>query len=138
MKIVHFMVIFIQDLYVFLMAGIGISVLNFTYNDGKNRLYTILGILLGFLFYRIIFEKPMRWGLEGLFFCINVFFSCLFLIFIRPFSKIIKFFNKKLIEIRKKIFKCLAKRKKRVYNLYGKKYYIQESVWGFLEIEKEK
>lgn len=138
LKKVHFVVIFFQDLLFFLIAGIGISVLNFTYNDGKNRLYTILGILLGFIFYRIIFEKLMRWGLEGLFFCINVFFSYLLLIFVRPFSKITKFFYKKMIEFQKKILKCLAKRKKRVYNLYVKRYYSQESDFGFLDAEKEK
>lgn len=124
--------VFFQDIAFFLVSGSGIVVLNFTYNDGKNRIYTVLGLGVGFLLYRALLRRGARASLEAFVSVILVSLSFFLYITFAPFGKITKFFYSFFNKIRKNILKSIAKRKKRVYNLYVRKYYIHEASLGFL------
>ncbi len=110
------------DLLFFVTVAVGIVVINYTFNDGKMRIYTIFGIFFGYFIYRISVRKLVLFLLNRtVFFLRRVFFTVFSVIFL-PFRKICSFLYKKSYKIRKKIKKGLEKKREQVYNIYVKKY----------------
>ncbi len=123
----------IQDVVWFAGAGAGTVILNYTFNDGKIRIYTFLGMLFGILIYRLIIGIWSKWLLERLIFFLRAFFAMVFAILFAPFLKIFVFFRRKVNKLLKIFRKALEKKRKKVYNMYGMNYYLQGARTGFLD-----
>ena len=125
--------LFFQDFLVFAVAGIGIVVLNYTFNDGKNRIFTLVGCVIGALLCRIsvgfLFRK-LSWKLVYLLRC---FMTLAFYIIFYPIGKIFHFLCGKLKKFSKNIVKSIANRKKKEYNIYVAKFFMQKADEGFLQ-----
>ena len=125
-------VVFFQDLLLISFAGIGVVVLNYTYNDGRNRLFTLIGIGCGYLLCRIFAGVFFKKWISLIVFSIEKYISILFYIIFHPFFKILKALCKKMKKIEKNISKSIANKKKKEYNLYVKKYILKKAEYGFL------
>lgn len=137
-KIVLSLFLGFQDFSVLITAGVGITVLNYTFNDGKIRIYSILGVLLGAFLYHVSVKKSVDFLGEALLWGVRCVFSVTFFLIFAPISKILTIFYAFFIKILEKIKKTLVKRAKKVYNLYGIKALFQKADHGFLEeIHKE-
>ena len=124
--------VFLTDLFTVLFAGVGLISLNYGYNDGKFRFFTIIGVLIGFLLYYFTLGKLTVGVLAPIAFFIKYAFFALFAILCLPF----RFFAKIVIKnVRKIYFLCenaLEKRRKKEYNIYEKVSLLELSKNGFL------
>lgn len=131
-KRIRSVLLFLQDVLLFVIMGIGIVVLNYTFNDGKNRFFTLLGVLIGFLLCRISIGLILKKVLQRFVYWLEGFFSIFLYIIFHPFCKILNFLCKKTNKIIKKIRKSIANKKKKEYNLYVRRYFLQKAESGFL------
>ena len=125
-------VIFIQDVILFCVASLGIVILNYTFNDGQLRFYTIFVLLLGFLVYYFTIGKLVIFLSEWIVFFIRAIFSIFFCLLSRPFVLIFVFFGKNFKKVGLNIKKALANRRKKVYNITKVKKCFQNADQGFL------
>ena len=133
-RVIRTVVFWIEDLCFWGAIAIGIVVINYTFNDGKNRVFTFLGILVGFLIYRVLLKKLVRCLLQRIVFLWDLLFSWIFYMFFHPVSKFSSFLCEKVKKITKKIHKSIAKKKEKVYNLYVRNCYFQKADEGFLNL----
>ena len=129
-------VLFLQDVFLLATTGVGIVVLNYTFNDGKNRLITLVGTAVGFFLCRASVGRIIGKLLERGLFWIECSFSVLFYIIFHPICKILNFLCEKMNKIRKNMWKSIANKKKKEYNLYVKRYFLQKAENGFLNQKK--
>ena len=124
--------IFFTDLASILAASVGLVVLNYGYNDGRFRFFTVIGALLGFLLYYFTLGKLTVGVLAPITFFIKYAFFSLFAILWSPF----RFFAKIVIKnVRKTYFLCqiaIEKRRKKEYNIYEKVLLLELSKNGFI------
>ena len=63
-KALRYAVVFLGDFFCFVVAGIGVIILNYSYNSGEFRYFTALGAILGFLLYYFSVGKLTIFFLE--------------------------------------------------------------------------
>ncbi len=131
-KVVLPIVMAIQDICLFLFSAIGIVVLNYYYNDGQFRYYTVLVVLFGFLIYYFTLGKLLILISEYLVFVLRSTFVVLCWLFCRPFYLLVGFFWKKSKNIYAKVEKTIAKKQKMVYNIDKNKQVFKNAAVGFL------
>ncbi len=110
----------IGDSATIVSAGIGITILNYGYNNGEFRFFSILGTFLGFVFYFFTVGRMIKVIVVPLSFLIKYFFCSFFVTFGYPLLKIFGFFVK---NIKKLFFLCsftIANIFKKVYNIMVK------------------
>jgi hypothetical protein len=95
-------VAFFGDVFFFLISAGMIVVLNYTYNDGKMRIYTGISLFLGYFIYRKSIGKLVIFGVEHLAFLMKRIFLFVFLLLFYPFRLFYSFFLKKLRKIIRK------------------------------------
>ncbi len=131
-RAVSWVVIFLGDVLCFLLCGIGVVVLNYSYNYGEFRAFTVMGAMIGFLLYRCSLGRLTIMFLEPIAMMLNFVFFAIFDFFVYPFYII----GKKVIEfLQKRLFLCtftLEKKKERVYNIREEVYLLEMSKNGFL------
>ena len=71
-------IIFLQDLLFFIIAGVGVAILNYEFNEGKFRIFTLLAILVGFLLYYFTIGKLVILASELIVFSIKAIFLMIF------------------------------------------------------------
>ena len=103
-KALQAVVIFIGDFATVVFAGIGIVLLNYSYNNGSFRFLTVLGAFLGFLFYQFSFGKLFLKIAEPITFMIKYIFLSFLVILYYPLTKFALFVGKNI----KKIFFCVV------------------------------
>jgi hypothetical protein len=115
-KIIVCVIVTVQDIALFVFGGIGSSMLNYYFNNGRLRIYAPLAVVIGFLLYFFTVGKiVIRFG-EVLSFAIKA--ACL--ITACAIYRPLRILSIKICEICKKarsnFTKTIAKRQKKVYN----------------------
>ena len=124
-------VIFVQDIFLFVVAGGGVAIINYCFNSGRVRIYTPVAVVFGFLVYYFTVGKLVLYFSEALAFFVRATFTVLFAIICYPIRICVVF----LLKIAKKILGCinktLAKRRILMYNKNRKKSVLKEADLGF-------
>ncbi len=113
-------VINIGDFLSVLLAAGGLIVLNYSYNNGRFRFFTVIGLCVGFFFYRITVGKIVMAIAEPIAFICKYCFLSIFIFLSRPITKIVSFVSK---NIKKVIYLCsltIEKKRKKLYNINEK------------------
>ena len=82
---------FFQDVFLFLAAGAGTVILNYYLNDGRFRIYTVLGIAIGFTLYRLTLKRIILPMGEYILFCLLATCGMAFYILSYPFLFFVRF-----------------------------------------------
>lgn len=130
------LLIFFQDIIFFIVTGIGITVLNYEFNEGRFRFYTVLGVFIGFVLYYFTLGKIVMMVSEGIVFFIKAAFLVVFSAILHPFVILGQFFSKKLKKTALFLNITLANIRKKLYNNSRKKNMIEKSSKGFLKMKK--
>lgn len=125
-------VLFFQDIALFCFAGAGTVLLNFYYNNGRFRLYTLVGLLVGFLLYSLTVGKAVMFFSEGILFFLRAGLVISGWLISRPFVAFIGFLGKIAKSFQVKLKRTIANQRKKVYNKNKKKIVLQEATYGFL------
>lgn len=127
-------VIFIGDFLCVLVAALGIIILNYSYNSGEFRMFTLFGVIVGFLLYYHTLGRLVMLVSEPLAILIKYLIFSFFIIFGFPFLKIGQIIVK---NIKKVVFLytiTLEKRYKKLYNVKEEVYLLEMAKKGFLNI----
>ena len=124
--------IFLQDVIFFCIAGGGIVILNYAYNDGQFRFYTVIALFLGFFLYYITVGKLVISLSEWIVFFLRAMFTILVFILKAPFVKLFSLLLREMKKIRSNLQKALANRRKKVYNIGKEKACLNAADRGFL------
>lgn len=130
--------IFFQDIIFFIVASIGIILLNYEFNEGRFRFFVVIAVSIGFLLYYFTLGKVVMTVSEGIVFLIKATFLVVFSIMFRPFVVLGTFLINNLKKITLFSNITIANIQKKLYNKYKKKDMIQRSLNGFLKIKKER
>ena len=109
--------IFVWDAFFVVFVAWGLIKINYSYNNGGIRFFTVLGISLGFLCYYFSLSKIVIFLSEsGVFlfkYVIFSFFSVIFAPFLKIYNNLVKKIKKSLEKFRFR----LEKKSKKVYNV---------------------
>lgn len=109
-------IIFFQDILLFVYLGCGIVVLNYYLNRGQLRLYTVAAAVVGFAVYYFTLGRIVAYAFETVIFFIRAAFKIIFFVLFHPFLVILKKILKSIKKIYKKIKTSLAKKRNIRYN----------------------
>ena len=109
--------VFFCDAFFVIFSVCGIMLLNYFFNDGGLRGFTVLGAVLGFALYYFTLSKILLFLFEGLLFCLRYLIEAFFDLFYRPFLNIYNNFVKNIKKIHEKFRFRLEKNRKKVYNV---------------------
>ena len=122
---------FCGDFFTVLSACLGLLVLNYGYNEGRFRFFTVLGTICGFLLYYSTVGRLVVGLLSPIAFFVKYTILSFFAILCYPF----KFFAKIVIKNTRKIYNlcdfALEKRRKKEYNINEKVFSLKMSKNGF-------
>ena len=111
--------IFLSDLICVTFCTVGIIVLNYAYNSGRFRFFTVIGVLIGFFIYKYTVGRLIMLIAEPMLLLLRFIVVSIFIILCAPFYKIVN----KLCKIVKKIISLyiftLEKKRKKLYNIDG-------------------
>ena len=124
--------IFLQDVFFFCLAGVGIVILNYAYNDGQLRFYTVIALFLGFFLYYFTIGKLVISLSEWIVFFLRAVCAILFFLLSAPLIKLFSLLWRGMKKIRSNLQKALAKRRKKVYNINKEKACLTAADRGFL------
>ncbi len=125
-------VIFVQDVLLFCVAGVGVVLLNFYFNRGQLRLYTPILALIGFVFYYFTIGRLVMLISEAVVFFVRAGCHILFYLLFYPFRQILVFLRKIVKKVWINIGKTIANRRKKMYNISKRKCVIKQAESGFL------
>lgn len=131
-RLVRHGVVFCFDSVILMLAGIGLAILCYHFNQGRFRFFTLPVSFLGFAFYRFTIGRVTLFLGERLAFLIYVLFAVLFFTFCHPFvifARNIAIFSKKIYI---KLFFSIAKMKQKLYNRRRKNSLLKKAQKGFL------
>ena len=131
-KMFLFALMFIQDLILCCVSAVGIVILNYAFNDGRLRFYTILALFIGFFLYYFTFGKLVMFLSEWIVFFLRGIFSISFFLLSRPFVIFWLFLGKIVKKARSNLQKTIANQRKKVYNIHKVKDYLKAADQGFL------
>ena len=109
--------IFLFDIIFVVFAVWGLIKINYSYNDGGMRAFTIVGLVAGFFCYYFTLSRLVVFLLESLVFALKYLVFSVFVAIFSPFSKI---YNKLVKKFKKSLGKFrfrLEKKSKKVYNV---------------------
>lgn len=110
-------VIFFSDVFLFVYSAWGLMKINYSYNDGGVRGFTLVGMLVGFVLYYFCISRAVVFLLEGFAFFAKYAFKSLFELVSLPFYKIYNNFVKKIKKMLGKFHLRIEKRGEKVYNV---------------------
>lgn len=116
-KLIMNITVFLCDLFLSAYAVIGLVVINYSYNDGKFRMFTVLGAAVGFLIYYFSFSKVLLFLFEGGFFFLKYAIMSIFDFLRKPILYIYNKFVKKIKKMCGKFRFRIEKKRKEVYNV---------------------
>lgn len=126
------LLIFLQDVFFFCIAALGVVILNYAYNDGQFRFYTILALFFGFFVYYFTLGKIVIYLSEWIVFILRAAFSIFFFLLLQPFVKIASFLLKIVKKTQANLQKTIANKRKKVYNIHKEKECFLAARKGFL------
>ena len=116
-KLITNITVFLCDLFLSAYAVIGLVIINYSYNDGKFRMFTVLGAAVGFLIYYFTFSKVLLFLFEGGFFFLKYAIMSIFDFLRKPMLYIYNKFVKKIKKMCGKFRFRIEKKRKEVYNV---------------------
>lgn len=116
-RIIKNIIILIGDFFISVYGVYGLSVINYSYNDGKFRFFTVVGVAVGFVCYYFTVSRLVRALLELVILAVRYLFTALLELFCRPISFVYNIFVKKFKKISEKFAFRIEKKAKRVYNV---------------------
>lgn len=125
----------VGDVMCVIATTVGVLVLNYSYNSGRFRFFTVLGALAGFLVYYFTVGKLIMLISEPTVILVKYAFLSVLVIFGYPVKSFFCFALKKL---KKCVFLysfTLEKKKKKIYNIKEKKFLLELAKNGFLDID---
>lgn len=136
-KIAQCIVVFVGDMLSLLIASVGIIVLNYAYNSGRFRFFTVLGVIIGFLMYYFTLGRLVMLVSEPVVILVKYVFLSFLVVIGYPIKL---FFCFLLKNIKKCVFLysfTLENRTIKLYNIKEEKYLFQMSKNGFLDVKLE-
>ena len=130
-------IIFVQDVFLFLFFSVGVVMINYYFNDGRVRIYTPIVAICGFLIYYFTLGRLVLYFSEALAFALRGIFFVFLSIFYRPIRFFVDFLVKIIKKMYKKLYKAIAKRQKMVYNNNSERIVMKKAACGFVEITKK-
>lgn len=129
------LLIFFQDILLFLVGAVGLVILHYEYNSGRFRFFSLLAMVVGFLLYYFTLGKLVMFFSEAIVFVIKATFLIVFDCILRPIRAIGRFLSKNLkkIGIFYQIF--LEKRRRKLYNINKKKRLLTDAKKGFVSFD---
>ncbi len=124
--------IFLQDVLLFSFAAAGVAILNYYFNYGQFRLYTVFATLVGFVVYYFTVGKLVMLFSEGIICLARIALTMLFFLLTRPFVFLFRMIRFVLLKISAKIKEAIANRRKRLYNIRMRDHMLREAEQGFL------
>ena len=112
-------IINIGDFFSIIFAVCGLITLNYAYNDGRFRFFTVGGIAAGILMYRLTMSKLMMLVVEPLIYLIRYLVTSIIVVLVSILKTIGVFFGKKTKKIARLYSFTLEKRKEKLYNING-------------------
>ena len=125
-------IVFIGDIGSVLTATIGVLVLNYSYNSGRFRFFTVIGLLVGFLLYYFTLGRLVMLISEPLVVLAKYVFLSALVIFGYPFKFFWGFAGKKLNKLVFLYSFTLENREKKMYNIEEKEFLLRLAKNGFL------
>ena len=123
--------IFIQDLIAFLSAAVGLILLNYYYNDGDFRLFTLLAAISGFAVYRFTVGKLLMYMIKPSAIFLRNIIIRLFMLFILPIRLLLRFITEAIIKLFVKCKKHIEKNRNLRYNKMKRALLFGLSEYGF-------
>lgn len=130
--IVRQAIVFLQDVLLFVCGSVCVILLNYRFNYGQFRVLSAVAFCLGFLLYYVTLGRVVLWSHRYTVCAMKKIIGVIFCILYKPFRLFVDFFGKNAKNIFKKIRKALAKKRKKVYNVYSQKCIRKRTVDGFL------
>lgn len=127
--------IFFQDILLFLAGALGFVILHYEYNSGRFRFFSLLAMIVGFLVYYFTVGKLVMFCSEAIVFFMKATFLIFFECVLRPIRAFGRFLLKKLKKIGKISQIFLAKRRRKLYNINRKKRLLEEAKHGFVSFD---
>ena len=109
--------IFLYDFFWMLYSFIALMKINYSYNDGGIRFFTVAGILLGFVIYYFTLSRALIFLGELASFAVRYTFFAIFDVVSLPFLKIYNNLVKKIKKSYEKFRIRIEKKQKKVYNV---------------------
>ena len=109
--------VFFCDAFFVVFCVLGLMLVNYFYNEGGVRGFTIFGAVLGFALYYFTLSRVVLFLLEGVILCIRYLIAVFFDLFYRPFLNIYNNLVKNIKKIVGKFRFRLEKKSKKVYNV---------------------
>ena len=109
-------IVFICDVLLFLCVGCGIAILNYYFNKGQMRLYTITAVAVGFLFYYFTIGKIISFLSDYLVFFLRAVTAIALKLFLTPFAIAFGTLKKIFLLLVRKIVFALEKKSMIRYN----------------------
>ena len=125
-------IIFVQDVLLFVFIGFGIVVLNFYLNRGQMRLYTVTSVAAGFLAYCFTVGKLVSLVSDVLLFLVRAVFTIALRVISLPIVFIFSLVKKAALGAVKKIIFLLEKRSAMRYNKKRSERLLRLSACGFI------
>lgn len=110
-------VIFFSDIFLFLYSAWGLMKINYSYNDGGIRSFTLIGFFAGALLYYFCVSRIVDFFLEGIVLLTKYVLLSVFELITIPFFKIYNNFVKKIKKKLEKFHLRIEKKKEKVYNV---------------------
>ena len=136
-KYVTSIVIFLGDIALFFTFGWGVAIINYYFNDGQVRFYSPISAILGFVVYYFTIGRLSIRLFEVAAFLIKAFILIITIAIFAPIKKIVRFYTKNVKKLYYIIYKILAKKEKKRYNIIKCKKVTEGSKNGFVNIFKE-
>ncbi len=130
-------VIFVQDIILFFFAGAGVAIINYYFNNGRARLYTPAAVIIGFAVYYFTVGKAVLYFSDIIVFIVKAIAMFLFGVIYYPVSLLVNFFGFFVKKICTNLYKAIAKKQKKVYNIYKKTFVMTNAAKGYVDITKE-
>ena len=115
-KPLGYVVVFFQDAFLLLTAGIGVSLLNYYFNNGRARLYTPVAVISGFLFYYFTVGKLVVYFSDLIVSFTKVIVLSFFELLYFPLRFLTGIFYAFVKKLYTNLYKALEKKHKMVYN----------------------
>lgn len=109
--------IFLCDLFCVIYLFFGLVLINYSYNNGGIRAFTVVGLIFGFVIYYFTASKIVIFLTEFVAFSLRFAFFAIFGVISLPFIKIYNNLVKKVKKRWENIRFRLAKKRKKVYNV---------------------
>lgn len=128
-------IVFFGDFASVVCAGAGIILLNYSYNSGKFRFFTVLGLLAGFFIYYFSLGKLVMLVSEPIAILAKYVFLSFFIVLCYPVYIVLKFLVQKVAKFGFLCTFAIEKKRKKVYNINSEVYLLEMSKNGFMKLD---